>query len=70
MGDIAPACLIALVIFVILVLIRMWFILVSWNAVMPDIFGLTEINAAQAFWLSILSSSLFTSWTGSANKKE
>lgn len=32
-----------------------------WNALMPDLFGLTEISFLQAWGLSILSSLLFKS---------
>jgi hypothetical protein len=44
-------------------------VMLLWNFVMPDVFGLTEITFWQALALTLLSSFLFKSSTGSSNSK-
>jgi len=45
-----------------------WVVMVSWNAVIPAIFGLTVIDFWQGYWLVILCSALFRSYPGSNSK--
>jgi hypothetical protein len=48
----------------IMALPTMWL----WNYIMPDIFGLTEINFYQALAMNVLSSILFKANTSTNNK--
>lgn len=54
-----------IVIVALLIAVPVWFL---WNLVMPDIFGLCEINLKQALCLSLLCKCLF--WCGGSSKKK
>ena len=51
---------------VVIALIMAWPVMLLWNYVMPDVFGLTEIVFWQALALSMLSSMLFKSSASSS----
>ena len=42
-------------------------VMISWNAVMPEVFGLSTINYIQGFWMSFLSSLLFKTTSSSTS---
>lgn len=64
------AVIVALTIIILAVLIALP-VMLLWNLVMPDIFGLCKINFPQALTLALLSKCLFSGWgIKDKNKKE
>lgn len=57
--------LVSFFVFVLIALIIALPVMYLWNAVMPDVFGMIEINFLQALYISLLSSLLFKSNTSS-----
>ena len=64
-SKIALAIGLVVLIALLMVFPLMW----CWNYVMPDLFGLAEIDWKQAFVLNILSSILFKSSNSSSSSK-
>jgi len=62
------ALLVALVSVILICLIGAAFLMWSWNAVMPQVFGLTTITWTQALLLMLVSTLLFWRSGGSASK--
>lgn len=64
------AGLVAIVIIIIVIAVLLAFpTMILWNWVMPDIFGLCQINFGQALGLTLLSSCLFN-WGGILGTKK
>lgn len=51
--------LFGIVLVILLAILKAFIIMVSWNAVVPELFHLPEIAMSQAFWLGVLASALF-----------
>ena len=67
--NIAIAIILGILVFALVALICALPVMLLWNWLMPDIFGLTTINFWQALGISFLSSCLFGR-TSSNKKKE
>lgn len=70
-GDqLAMSIFLAVALIVVGMPIRAFLVKLLWNAIMPDIFGLTTLTYWQAFGVSLLSQVLFKGSTSSRKRDD
>jgi hypothetical protein len=68
MSEVIGLVVLAIIVSLAVAFISAFPVMLLWNALMPDLFGLAQIGFMQALGLSILCSILFKS-SGSSSKK-